>query len=308
MNSSTVTEFIILGLTRKPGLQVVLFIIFLFIYLVAFLGNMLIVIAIICNLALHTPMYLLLLALALVDIICTTSIIPKMLGNMITSDKTISYGGCMSQLFFFTGSLGAEMVLFTTMAYDRYVAAVCFPLRYSTIMNPHMCAALLSIVMAIAVTNSWVHTGLILRLTFCGSNNIDHFFCEIPPLLALSCSPVRINEVMVYVADITLAVGDFTLTCISYGFIIAAILRIRSAEGKKKAFSTCSSHLIVVSLYYAPVIYTYIRPASSYTFERDKAVAALYTLVTPTLNPIVYSFRNKDMQTGIRKVFALLKH
>ncbi|XP_037699183.1 olfactory receptor 13G1 [Choloepus didactylus] len=307
MNYSIVTEFMILGFTRKPGLQGILFIVFLFIYLMAFLGNMLIVIAIIYNTTLHTPMYLLLLALAIVDIICTTSIIPKMLGTMVMSDKTISYGGCMSQLFFFTWSLGAEMVLFTTMAYDRYLA-ICFPLRYSTIMNYHMCVALLSIVMAIAVTNSWVHTGLILRLTFCGPNTIDHFFCEIPPLLALSCSPVRINEVMVYVADITLAVGDFTLTCISYGFIIAAILRIRSAEGKKKAFSTCSSHLIVVSLYYSPVIYTYIRPASSYTFERDKVVAALYTLVTPTLNPIVYSFRNKDMQTGIRKVFTFLKH
>ncbi|XP_048213664.1 olfactory receptor 13G1 [Perognathus longimembris pacificus] len=306
MNHSTVTEFLILGLTKRPELQGILFLFFFCIYLVAFLGNTLIVIAIIYNSTLHTPMYVLLLALAIVDIICTTTIIPKMLGNILTSRSTISYGGCMSQLFFFTWTLGAEMVLFTTMAYDRYVA-ICFPLHYSTIMNHYMCVALLSIVMAISVTNSWVHTGLILRLTFCGPNTINHFFCEIPPLLALSCSPVRVNEVMVYVADITLAVGDFTLTCISYGFIIAAILRIRTAEGKKKAFSTCSSHLIVVSLYYSPVIYTYIRPASSYTFERDKVVAALYTLITPTLNPIVYSFRNKEMQAGIRRVFAFLK-
>ncbi|XP_034885801.1 olfactory receptor 13G1 [Mirounga leonina] len=288
MNNSIVTEFMILGLTQKPELQRILFIVFLFMYLVAFLGNVLIVIAIIYNPTLHTPMYAFLLALAIVDIICTTSIIPKMLGTMLTSARSISYGSCMSQLFFFTWSLGAEMVLFTTMAYDRYVA-ICFPLRYRTIMNDHMCLALLSITMVIAVTNSWVHTGLILRLTFCGPNTIDHFFCEIPPLLSLSCSPIRINEVMVYVA-ITLAIGDFTLTCISYGFIIAAILRIRTAEGKRKAFSTCSSHLIVVSLYYSPVIYTYIRPAASYLFERDKVIAALYTLVTPTLNPIVYSF------------------
>ncbi|XP_057346551.1 olfactory receptor 13G1 [Manis pentadactyla] len=307
MNNSIVTDFVILGFTQKPELQGVLFLVFLFIYLVAFLGNMLIVIAIICNATLHTPMYVLLLALAVVDIICTTSILPKMLETLLASGKTISYEGCMTQLFFFTWSLGAEMVLFTAMAYDRSVA-VCFPLRYRAIMNHRMCVALLSIVMAIAVTNSWVHTGLILRLTFCGPNTINHFFCEIPPLLALSCSPVGINEVMVCVADITLAVGDFALTCISYSFIIAAIFRIRTAEGKRKAFSTCSAHLTVVSLYYFPVIYTYIRPASSYTFERDKVVAALYTLVTPTLNPIVYSFRNKDMQTGIRKVFAFLKH
>ncbi|XP_014936721.1 olfactory receptor 13G1 [Acinonyx jubatus] len=307
MNNSIVTEFMILGLTQNPELQGVLFIVFLCIYLVAFFGNGLIIIVIIYNTTLHTPMYVFLLALAIVDIICTTSIIPKMLGTMLTSGKSISYGSCMSQLFFFTWSLGAEMVLFTTMAYDRYVA-ICFPLHYSTIMNHHMCVALLSIAMVIAVTNSWVHTGLILNLTFCGPNNIDHFFCEIPPLLSLSCSPVRINEVMVYVADISLAIGDFSLTCLSYGFIIAAILRIHTAEGKRKAFSTCSSHLIVVSLYYCPVIYTYIRPASSYSFERDKVIAALYTLVTPTLNPIVYSLRNKEMQTGIQKVFAFLKH
>ncbi|PNI36668.1 OR13G1 isoform 2 [Pan troglodytes] len=307
MNHSVVTEFIILGLTKKPELQGIIFLFFLIIYLVAFLGNMLIIIAVIYNNTLHTPMYVFLLTLAVVDIICTTSIIPKMLGTMLTSENTISYAGCMSQLFFFTWSLGAEMVLFTTMAYDRYVA-ICFPLHYSTIMNHHMCVALLSMVMAIAVTNSWVHTALIMRLTFCGPNTIDHFFCETPPLLALSCSPVRINEVMVYVADITLAIGDFILTCISYGFIIVAILRIRTVEGKRKAFSTCSSHLTVVTLYYSPVIYTYIRPASSYTFERDKVVAALYTLVTPTLNPMVYSFQNREMQAGIRNVFAFLKH
>uniref|UniRef100_A0A2K5UKE2 Olfactory receptor family 13 subfamily G member 1 n=1 Tax=Macaca fascicularis TaxID=9541 RepID=A0A2K5UKE2_MACFA len=307
MNHSVVTEFIILGLTKKPELQGIIFLFFLIIYLVAFLSNMLIIIAIISNNTLHTPMYIFLLTLAVVDIICTTSIIPKMLGTTLTSENTISYAGCMSQLFFFTWSLGAEMVLFTTMAYDRYVA-ICFPLHYSTIMNHHMCVALLSMVMAIAVTNSWVHTALIMRLTFCGPNTIDHFFCEIPPLLALSCSPVRMNEVMVYVADITLAIGDFILTCISYGFIIVAILRIRTVEGKRKAFSTCSSHLTVVTLYYSPVIYTYICPASSYTFERDKVVAALYTLVTPTLNPMVYSFQNREMQEGIRKVFAFLKH
>ncbi|EAW77198.1 olfactory receptor, family 13, subfamily G, member 1 [Homo sapiens] len=307
MNHSVVTEFIILGLTKKPELQGIIFLFFLIVYLVAFLGNMLIIIAKIYNNTLHTPMYVFLLTLAVVDIICTTSIIPKMLGTMLTSENTISYAGCMSQLFLFTWSLGAEMVLFTTMAYDRYVA-ICFPLHYSTVMNHHMCVALLSMVMAIAVTNSWVHTALIMRLTFCGPNTIDHFFCEIPPLLALSCSPVRINEVMVYVADITLAIGDFILTCISYGFIIVAILRIRTVEGKRKAFSTCSSHLTVVTLYYSPVIYTYIRPASSYTFERDKVVAALYTLVTPTLNPMVYSFQNREMQAGIRKVFAFLKH
>ncbi|XP_004695462.1 PREDICTED: olfactory receptor 13G1 [Condylura cristata] len=306
MNSSTVTEFIILGLSARPELRGVLFVVFLGMYLVAFVGNTLIMAAVVRSPSLHTPMYTLLLALAAVDVVCTTSIVPKMLGAMLPSGRAISYRGCMAQLFVFTWSLGAEMVLFTTMAYDRYVA-VCHPLRYRTVMSPRTCAALLGGVLTVAVANSGVHTGLILRLSFCGPNAVDHFFCEIPPLLALSCSPVRVNEVMVYVADLTLAVGDFALTCVSYGFIVAAVLRIRSAEGKRKAFSTCSSHLMVVSLYYAPVIYTYIRPASSYSFQRDKIVAALYTLVTPTLNPIVYSFRNKEMQAGVRRLFTCLK-
>ncbi|EHB09865.1 Olfactory receptor 13G1 [Heterocephalus glaber] len=198
------------------------------------------------------------------------------------------------------------MVLFTTMAYDCYVA-ICFPLHYSTIMNTYICVALFSVVMAIGIINPWVHTGPILRLTFCRPNTINHFFCKIPSLLALSCSPMRLNKVTVYVADITLAVGDFTFTCISYCFIIAAILHIPMKEGKKKAFSSCSSHLIVVLLYYCPIIYTYSCPASSYTYEKDKFVAPLYTLMTPTLNPIVYSFCNKEMQVGIRKVSPFLK-
>ncbi|XP_006893965.1 PREDICTED: olfactory receptor 13G1-like [Elephantulus edwardii] len=307
MNHSTVTEFIIVGLTRNPKIQGLFFVVFLCIYLAAFLGNMLIVITIIHNTTLHTPMYVLLLALAVVDIICTTSIIPKMLWTMFISEKTISFKGCLSQFFFFAWSLGAEMVLFTTMAYDRYVA-ICFPLQYSNIMNHRMCVTLLSIVMSVALTNSSVHTAFLLKLNFCGPNIIDHFFCELSPLLALSCSPVRVNEVLAYAADIILAMGDLTFTCISYGFIVAAILRIRTTEGKKKAFSTCSSHLILVFLYYSPIIYTYIRPTSSYTSEKDKVVAVLYTVVTPTLNPIVYSLRNKEIQTGIKKVFASLKY
>uniref|UniRef100_A0A4X2KNC5 G-protein coupled receptors family 1 profile domain-containing protein n=1 Tax=Vombatus ursinus TaxID=29139 RepID=A0A4X2KNC5_VOMUR len=303
MNHSAVTEFVVVGLSGRPELQGIFFTIFLFIYLVALLGNVIIVIAIIYNTTLHSPMYLFLLALGVVDIICTSTIIPKMLENMLVLDKTISYEGCMSQLFFFTWSLGAEMVLFTAMAYDRYVA-ICFPLRYSTIMNRNMCMAVLCIVMAIAIANSWIHTGLILRLTFCGPNTIDHFFCEIPPLLALSCSPVRTNEVMVFVADIALAMGDFILTCISYGFIIAAILRIRTTEGKRKAFSTCSSHLLVVSLYYSPVIYTYIRP---YNFTIGKVISVFYCVITPLLNPLIYTLRNKDVKKALKKSLARKK-
>ncbi|XP_053217734.1 olfactory receptor 13G1-like isoform X1 [Podarcis raffonei] len=302
VNRSCVTTFMMMGLSEHPKLQIFLFILFLSIYIVALIGNAAIIAAIFSYPKLHTPMYFFLFHLAVVDIVCISTIIPKMLTNIATFSKRISYSGCIAQLYSFTWCLGAEMVLFTVMAYDRYVA-ICHPLRYSIMMNKTVCVALSTVVILIAITNSWVHTGLIMRLTFCGPNGINHFFCEIPPLLALSCSPVRINEVWVFTADIFLAMGDFLITCLSYCFIVKAILNIRTSEGKKKAFSTCSSHLIVVSLYYSTVIYTYIRPASSYSFERDKVVAALYTLVTPTLNPIVYTLRNKDVKAALRKVF-----
>ncbi|XP_038599031.1 olfactory receptor 13G1-like [Tachyglossus aculeatus] len=298
MNHSAVSEFVILGLSDRPEMQPLLFAVFLCVYLVAMLDNGLIVAAVSLSAALYTPMYVLLLTLVLVDVVCTSSIVPKMLETTLGPRKAISYGGCMAQLFFVTWSLGAEMVLFTAMAFDRYVA-MCFPLRYAAVMSQRMCSALLAAVLLIAVANAWVHTGLVLRLSFCGPDAVDHFFCEIPALLALSCSPVRASKVMVFVADVAQARGDFLLTCLSYGFIVATILRIRSAEGKRKAFSTCSSHLCGVSFYYSPVIYTYIRPASSYSFDRDKVVATLYTLVTPTLNPIIYSLRNREIQAGI---------
>ncbi|XP_067398648.1 olfactory receptor 13G1-like [Emydura macquarii macquarii] len=304
-NQSIVSTFIMLGLSSNPQLQVPLFVLFLSIYVIALLGNLAIIAAILSSPTLQRPMYFFLFQLAVVDIICTSTIIPKMLGNLVAVRKSISYPGCMVELYFFTWCLGAEMVIFTIMAYDRYVA-ICHPLRYSIMMNKSVCVGLSALVLVIAVVNSWVHTGLVLRLSFCGPNVINHFFCEIPSLLALSCTSVRLNEVMVFTADIFLAMGDFLLTCLSYCFIVKAILRIRTAEGKGKAFSTCSSHLIVVSLYYSTVIYTYIRPASSYSFDRDKIIAALYTLVTPTLNPIVYTLRNKDVKVAIRKMLPYL--
>ncbi|XP_061445284.1 olfactory receptor 13G1-like [Rhineura floridana] len=302
LNRSCVTTFMILGLSDHPKMQILLFILFLCVYIVALIGNLAILAAILSCRKLHRPMYFFLFHLAVVDIICTSTIIPKMLANIATFSKDISYSGCIIQLYSFSWCLGAEMVLFTVMAYDRYVA-ICHPLNYTTIMNKKICLALSTLVIFIAVTNSWVHTGLIMKLNFCGPNGVNHFFCEIPPLLALSCSPVKINESCLFAADIFLAMGDFLLTCLSYCLIVRAILKIKTSEGKKKAFSTCSSHLIVVTLFYSPVIYIYIRPASSYSFERDKVVAALYTLVTPALNPIIYTLRNKDVKAAFKKVF-----
>ncbi|XP_051048025.1 LOW QUALITY PROTEIN: olfactory receptor 13G1-like [Phodopus roborovskii] len=300
MNGTLVTEFLILGFSEMSHLQVPLFLSFLCLYMAAVSGNLLIMVTVGASPALHTPMYFFLVNLAMVDILCTSTILPKLLDIMV-GGRTISYGGCMAQLYFFTWSLGAELLLFSAMAYDRFVA-ICCPLHYSAWMGPRVCAFLAGLVWAISLTNTSVHTGLMLHLPFCSSNVIEHFFCEIPPLLKLSCAPTQLNEAMAFAADVFLAVGNFSVIMLSYGFIVASILRIRSAEGKRRAFSTCSAHLIVVSMYYSTVIYTYIRPASSYSLNKDKVVSVIYTLVAPTLNPLIYTLRNKDVKVALRRL------
>uniref|UniRef100_A0A8D2CYD1 G-protein coupled receptors family 1 profile domain-containing protein n=1 Tax=Sciurus vulgaris TaxID=55149 RepID=A0A8D2CYD1_SCIVU len=302
MNQTLVTEFIILGFLETPCLRGLLFLGFLGLYLAALSGNLLIMVTISTSPALHTPMYFFLVNLAAVDILCTSTILPKLLGSMV-GERTISYGGCMAQLFFFTWSMGAELLLFSAMAYDRYVA-ICQPLHYGARMGSRACALLTGAVWAISLTNSSVNTGLMLHLPLCKSGIVEHFFCEIPPLLKLSCAPTRLNEAMAFTADVFLAIGNFSVIMLSYGCVIASILRMRSAAGKRKAFSTCSSHLLVVTLYYSTVIYTYIRPASSYSLHKDKVVSIIYTSVAPTLNPLIYTLRNKDVKVAFRRLLS----
>ncbi|XP_008821424.1 olfactory receptor 13G1-like [Nannospalax galili] len=302
MNQTMVTNFVILGFSELPHLQVLLFLSFLCLYMAALSGNLLIVVAISASPSLHTPMYFFLVNLAMVDLLCTSTILPKLLDSMVGA-MTISYWGCMAQLFLFTWSLGAELLLFSAMAYDRYVA-ICHPLHYSAWMGPRVCALLAGVVWTISLTNTSVNTGLILPLPFCSSNLVEHFFCEIPPLLKLSCAPTHLNEVMAFAADVFLAVGNFSVTILSYGCIVVSIFQIRSAEGKRRAFSTCSAHLIVVTMYYSTVIYTYIRPASSYSLNKDKVVSVIYTSVAPTLNPLIYTLRNKDVKVALRRLLS----
>ncbi|XP_051829808.1 olfactory receptor 13A1-like [Antechinus flavipes] len=302
MNQTLVTEFLIKAFSEIPHLQSSFFVFFLSLYTVALSGNILIFITISFNMALHTPMYFFLINLAMVDVLCTSTILPKLLENLM-GGKTISYEGCMAQLFFFTWSLGAELLLFTAMAYDRYVA-ICHPLHYSTMMSKKVCMLLAISVWIISIINTSVHTGLMIKLSFCHSNVINHFFCEIPPLLKLSCSPTNLNEIMAFIADVFLALGNFLITMLSYACIISSILKIRTTEGKKRAFSTCSSHLIVVSMYYSTVIYTYIRPSSSYSLDKDKFVSVIYTSMAPTLNPLIYTLRNKEVKVGLKKLFS----
>ncbi|XP_024067653.1 olfactory receptor 13A1-like [Terrapene carolina triunguis] len=301
-NHTRVTDFIMQGLFDHPQHQGLIFGLFLCLYMTAIMGNSLIIEAIVIHPPLHTPMYFFIANLALVDVVCTSSVLPKMLENLLQEKKTISFDGCMAQLFAFTLSSGTELVLLTAMSYDRYVA-ICHPLRYVNLMSKEICINLAAGVWAVGTINSLVHTLLMLRLDFCGPNLIQHFFCEIPPVLALSCSSTYLNEIMIFMADIFLAMVNFLLTTVSYSFIIIAIFKIQSSKGKQRAFSTCSSHLLVVSLYYSTIIYTYIRPTSSYSLDKDKMVAIMYTLITPTLNPVIYSLRNNEIKVAIRKIF-----
>ena len=301
-NYTTVVEFVLQGLSEDPRLQALFLVFFLLLYILALSGNTVIIIAISLNPSLHTPMYFFLVNLALLDVVCTSTVLPKLLEGLVGKSSHISYKGCMTQLFFLTWFLGSELLLLTAMAYDRYVA-ICRPLHYSMLMSRPICALLAGCVWVIGLANTSVHTSLMARLNFCGPNQIPHFLCEVPTLLLLSCSPTTLNNIMILMADVYFGVVNFLLTMISYSFIIASILRIRSAEGKKRAFSTCSAHLVVVILYYSTVIYTYLQPGSGSSYENGKVVALLYTAVSPTLNPLIYSLRNKDVKVALRKLF-----
>ncbi|XP_044516202.1 olfactory receptor 13A1-like [Gracilinanus agilis] len=304
-NQTLVTEFVLQGFSEIPQLQLLLFISFLLLYLMALTGNMVIVMAICLDSNLHTPMYFFLANLAIIDIGCTSTVLPKLLENLVVEKKSISFNGCMTQLFFFSWFLGTELLLFTAMAYDRYVA-ICHPLHYGTMMNKMVCTFLVGSVWTTGALSSSLQTGLMVRLTFCGPNQINHFLCEVPTLLLLSCTSTYLNDIMIVIADAYFGVVSFVLTMVSYGFIISNILKIRTTEGKKKAFSTCSSHLIVVTIYYTAITYTYMLPGSSSSMDNGKVVALLYTTVSPTLNPLIYTLRNKDFKTALKKLFPFV--
>ncbi|XP_027716617.1 olfactory receptor 13A1-like [Vombatus ursinus] len=303
-NHSSVAEFTLQSLSENPQVQIFIFSLFLGFFIVAFTGNSLIVIVISLNPGLHTPMYFFLINLALMDILSASTVVPKLLQSLMTKN-TISYGGCIAQIYFLTWCLGAELLLFTVMAYDRYVA-ICQPLHYSTIISKAACCLMASAVWAISGTNATIHIIFIVHLFFCGPNVIDHFFCEIPPLLPLSCSSTYVNNIMVIMAHIFFAVFNFLLILVSYGFIISSILKIRTKEGKKRAFSTCSSHLIVIAMYYCPTIYIYIVPGLNQTLKDGKVASLFYTIVTPALNPVIYSLRNQDVKIALKKLCPFL--
>nr|XP_033780521.1 olfactory receptor 1L4-like [Geotrypetes seraphini] len=304
-NMTMVTEFIILGLSDNPKLQVPLFLVFLLNYLITLLGNLVIITLICADPRLHTPMYFFLSNLSVTDICYTSVIIPKLLGIFLLGFNTISYAGCLAQLYFFMGFASLEIFLLTVMAYDRYVA-ICHPLRYSLIMNWRVCILMVVTSWIIAFLNSSPTTAFVSLLSFCGSNKIDHFFCDLTPLLKLSSTDTASTQVVILIETTLVSLIPFLLTIISYIYIISAILRIRSKEGRYKAFSTCSSHLTVVSVFYVSVFSVYLTPASVSSLGLGKILSVLYTTVTPMLNPIIYSLRNQEVKNALKKLLEKL--
>ncbi|XP_075831134.1 olfactory receptor 5B12-like [Microtus pennsylvanicus] len=305
-NSTEVTEFILAGLTDDPELQLPLFIVFLLIYLCTVLGNVGMTGLILLDSRLHTPMYLFLSHLSLVDFGYSSAITPKVMAGLISTDKIISHNACGTQFFFFVGFITTESFLLAAMAYDRY-AAVCKPLHYTTIMTTNVCVSLTVSSYVCGFLNSSIHTGNIFRLSFCKNNIIDHFFCDAPPLLALSCSDTSVSEMVILFVVGFNDIFSIVVILISYLFIFITILWMRSSEGRQKAFSTCASHLTAVSIFYGSGIFMYLQPSSSHTMGTDKVASVFYTMVIPMLNPLVYSLRNKEVKSAFRKAVGTAK-
>ncbi|XP_074046450.1 olfactory receptor 5V1-like [Macrotis lagotis] len=300
-NQTVVTEFIFLGFSNHPVLQGLFFLIFLVVYLVTLLGNFLILTAIRINPVLHTPMYYFLSNLSFLDICYTSTTVPIMLVNFFREKKTISYEGCLSQLFFLVTFAGCECVLLAAMAYDRFIA-ICYPLRYPVLMSNGVCAYLAAGSWMCGLVNSLAHTGLTTTLTLCGPNQISHFLCDIPLLLKLSCSDTSVNEVALYISSATFGLSPCLFTAVSYTLIISAILKIQSAQGRQKAFSTCASHITVVVIYYGTINFNYDRPSAGFSLDVDILASVLFCIFTPMLNPIIYSLRNKEVKVALRKL------
>ncbi|XP_004694466.1 PREDICTED: olfactory receptor-like protein OLF3 [Condylura cristata] len=304
-NQTWVREFILLGLSSNWNTQVSLFVLFLITYLVTVLGNFLIVLLIRLDSRLHTPMYFFLTNLSLVDVSYATSIVPQMLVHFLAEHKVIPHVSCAAQLFFSLGLGGIEFVLLAMMAYDRYVA-VCNPLRYSVIMHAGLCKKLAVISWVSGSVNSLMQTAITFQLPMCTNKFIDHISCELLAVVRLACVDTSSNEVTIMVSSIVLLMTPFCLVLLSYIKIISAILKIRSTEGRKKAFQTCASHLTVVALCYGMAICTYIQPRSSPSVLQEKLISLFYAILTPMLNPMIYSLRNKEVKGAWQKLLGQL--
>ncbi|GAB0189636.1 olfactory receptor 1020-like [Grus japonensis] len=310
-NWTTVTEFVFKGFTDRLDLQVKLFVVFLLMYVITVVGNLGIIAVVWLDSQLQNPMYFFLSNLSFLDLCYSSVVTPKMLLNLSSERKTISFAGCFVQLYFYTAFVTVECYLLAVMAYDRYVA-ICNPLHYPIVMSQKVCISLLAGSYVIGFFNSVVLTGFALRVSFCGPNVIDHFFCDGPPLSKLACSDTHLNEVLVLALGGFDVVATISVILISYSCILFTILGMGSVLGKRKAFGTCASHLVVVTIFYGTLLFMYLRPISSYSLGRDKIISVFYAVVTPMLNPFIYSLRNQEVKNTLKRavgriIISLLK-
>ncbi|XP_053418540.1 olfactory receptor 10Q1-like [Nycticebus coucang] len=304
LNHSGPTEFVFRVFTTVPEFQALLFLVFLLLYLMILCGNTAIICVVCTHSSLHTPMYFFLSNLSFLEICYTSVVVPLMLSNILGAQKPIPLAGCGAQMFFFVTLGSTDCFLLAVMAYDRYVA-ICHPLHYTLLMTRKLCVQMVVGALGLALSLSLQLTALIFTLPFCGRRReINHFLCDVPPLLRLACADTRVHQAVLYVVGVLVLTVPFLLICVSYVFIASAILRMRSAEGRRRAFSTCSSHLTVVLLQYGCCSLVYLRPRSSTSEDEDRQIALVYTFVTPLLNPLIYTLRNKDVKGALRSAMV----
>ncbi|XP_005067476.1 olfactory receptor 1468 [Mesocricetus auratus] len=305
-NQTVISQFLLLGLPIPLEHQHLFYALFLAMYLTTVLGNLIIIILILLDSHLHTPMYLFLSNLSFSDLCFSSVTMPKLLQNMQSQIPSIPYAGCLAQLYFYLYFADLESFLLVAMAYDRYVA-ICFPLHYTSIMSPMLCVSLMVLCWVLTTFHAMLHTLLMARLSFCEDNVIPHFFCDISPLLKLSCSDTHVNELMIFIMGGLVIFIPFLLIIVSYAQIVSSILKVSSVQGICKVFSTCGSHLSVVSLFYGTIIGLYLCPSANNSTVKETVMAMMYTVVTPMLNPFIYSLRNRDMTGALARLLCKKK-
>uniref|UniRef100_A0A8D2GSH8 Olfactory receptor n=1 Tax=Urocitellus parryii TaxID=9999 RepID=A0A8D2GSH8_UROPR len=300
-NFTTMSGFILMGFSDQPQLEIILFVVVLISYLLTLVGNTAIIVVSLLDSKLHTPMYFFLTNLSFLDLAFTTSIVPQLLWNLRGPAKTITSTGCILQLYVSLSLGSTECVLLTIMAFDRYVA-VCRPLNYTTVMHPSFCKALAGIAWLSGVGNTLIQSTITLRLPRCGHRRLHHFLCEVPAMIKLACVDIHANQVQLFVATLVLLLLPMALISVSYGFIAHAVIKIKSSQAWRKALGTCGSHLLVVSLYFGTSSVIYIQPQRSFGHSQGMFLTLFYTVVTPTLNPLIYTLRNKDVKGALRRL------
>ncbi|KAG8585421.1 hypothetical protein GDO81_005022, partial [Engystomops pustulosus] len=300
-NATKPSYFVLSGLTDDPRLELLLFTLFLLFYVVTLLANISIIVIINGDSRLHIPMYFFIKNLSFLDLCYSSVILPKTLATFLSVTKTISFVECVMQMYLFGASVSLECFLLGVMAYDRYVA-ICNPLLYMILMKKRFCVQLVGFAYLGGYLNASIHTSCTFQLPFCKSNKIDHFYCDVPPLLKLSCSDTTANELVMFIFGGLAEISSLTTIMVSYSYIISTILNINSQQGRKKSFSTCTSHLMTVGIFYSTIVFMYLRPSSSYAMSQDRIASVFYTVIIPMLNPLIYGLRNKELTRAYMKI------